>query len=89
MKPIDNWLRQWPMLDAAEKEQWAGHLPKAEQAWLNGDADREERDVIRQQAQRALDTAKFRDGESNTPPLLDDSDNRALKKALEQWLEAR
>ena len=89
MKPIDSWLRQWPMLDAAEKEQWAGHLPKAEQAWLNGDADREERDVIRQQAQRALDTAKFRDGESNTPPLLDDSDNRALKKALEQWLEAR
>lgn len=86
MAPISTLHRQAITMTADEKKELFGHLPEHERAWLEGTADRDQVELIKENALKALRSAQFkREQEQN--PLLDDSDNKALTLALWNWLE--
>ena len=86
MAPLSALLHQNMTMTADEKKELFGHLPDHEQAWLDGSADRDQVELLKESALSALRNAQFKRGQEQNP-LLDDSDNKALTHALWSWLE--
>ncbi len=86
MAPLSALRQQTMTMTADEKKELFGHLPEHELAWLDGTADREQFELIKENALIALRSAQFKKGQEQNP-LLDDSDNKALTLALLNWLE--
>lgn len=86
MAPVSALHRQARTMTVDEKKELFGHLPEHERAWLDGIADRDQVELLKESALKALRSAQFKRGQEQNP-LLDDSDNKALTAALLNWLE--